>query len=157
MMRPSRFHDAAKRRRTAGLTLFELLVVLGVLAVLGTLAIPVVGGRLDQSRNDVTRQSLQRVREVLVGTYHADMGDRAAPGNFLARYGETGDPAVLDGWGNPIVLQVPQTPGTTEHDRTRHARLVSAGPNGVIDTDPGELMPNERGDDLVLFLWIADP
>ena len=26
---------------------------------------------------------------------------------FWSRYGETGDPAVLDGWGNPIVIQCP--------------------------------------------------
>jgi hypothetical protein len=39
----------------------------------------------------------------------------------------------------------------------RHARLVSAGPNGVIDTDPDVLLPTDRGDDVVLFLWMADP
>ena len=27
--------------------------------------------------------------------------------NFTVQYGENGDPAVLDGWGNPIVVQNP--------------------------------------------------
>lgn len=210
-------------RRTAGLTLFELLLVMGILTILGTLVVPMVGDRLGQSREDATRQSLLRLREVIVDTYHGDMNDvprRPDPfasesdrsdapqlvylfvnpekyedgdattrdydttfdpisrlgwrGPYLQhqgdgfvytvdeargfgrRYGEPGDPAVLDGWGNPIVLQQPTDAGATEYDRRQHTRLVSAGPDGVIDTDPDELFPEERGDDLVLFLWIAD-
>ncbi len=209
-------------RRAAGLTLFELLLVMGILLILGTLVVPVVGDRLGQSREDATRQSLMRVREVITDTYHNDMNDVPRPGSsardagrpdhpqlaylfwnpethrdedpltrdydttfdpvsrqgwrgpylrhqgdgfvytrdtdrgFDKWYGEPGDPAVLDGWGNPIVLQEPTEPEATEYDRRRHTRLVSAGPNGVIDTDPDVLFPDERGDDLVLFLWIAD-
>lgn len=209
-------------RRAAGLTLFELLLVMGVLMILGTLVVPMVGDRLGQSREDATRQSLLRLREVIVDTYHGDMNDVPRPGPFSldagrlnapqlvylfvnpethgdqnpltrdydttfdpisrlgwrgpylqhqgdgfvytvdatrgfdSRYGEPGDPAVLDGWGNPIVLQEPTAAGATEYDLRRHTRLVSAGPNGVIDTDPDVLFPDERGDDLVLFLWIAD-
>ena len=66
-----------------------------------------------------------------------------------------GDPTVIDAWGNPIVIQEPAS------DKT-YARLVSAGPNGVINTDPNVLMPdrttgaNGRGDDIVLFLYRAD-
>lgn len=57
---------------------------------------------------------------------------------------------VLDGWRRPLVLQNPTPDG-------RFARLVSAGPDGAIDTSPiaGPVDPNdpsEVGDDLVLFL-----
>jgi type II secretory pathway pseudopilin PulG len=215
---PRRFSE-----RRAGLTLFELLLVLGVLAGLASLVIPAVAHRLDHAHDQATRRSLQQIRDVLADTYYDDMGDLPRPGQaawsagrpdhpqlvylflnpethldnnpttrdydltfdpvsrrgwrgpyllhqgegfryemdpsrgFEIRYGETGDPAALDGWGNPIVLQEPNAPGVGESQRLRHSRLVSAGPNGVIETDPDALMPTERGDDLVLFLWMADP
>ncbi|MFW5693485.1 MAG: pilus assembly FimT family protein [Thermoguttaceae bacterium] len=206
-----------------GLTLFELLAVMGILLVLGTLVVPVVSDRIGQSRDDVTRQSLLRLREAIAGTYHDDMDGLPRPGEaalsagranhpqlaylflnpethldgdpltrdydvafdpvsrrgwrgpyllgsgftyaidaergFSTLYGEDGDPAVQDGWGNPIVLQEPFDPAATEYDRSRHVRLVSAGPDGVLDTPADVLLPTaaERGDDLVLFLWIAEP
>lgn len=216
---------ASRTIHPAGLTLFELLAVLGILLVLGTLVVPVVSNRIGQSCDDVTRQSLLRLRDVIVGTYHDDLDGLPRPGGpalsagradhpqlaylflnpethldgnsltrdydttfdpvsrrgwrgpyllsngsgfaylvdaqrgFGTRYGEDGDPAVLDGWGNPIVLQEPVDPAATEFDRTRHARLVSAGPDGVLDTPPDVLLPSDtqRGDDLVLFFWIAEP
>lgn len=220
---PSSPRAESRLPRRGGLTLFELLLVLGVLLVLSTLVIPIVGDRLEQTRDEATRHSLQRLRGVLAGTYHEDMGDLPRPGHaawsegrldhpqlsylfinpdkhldgsaltrdydvtfdpirrrgwrgpyvlhqgdgfvytvdvargFDARYGETGDPAVLDGWGNPIVLQEPTDASATDYDRARHVRLVSAGPNGVLETDPEALIPVQRGDDLVLFLWIAEP
>jgi prepilin-type N-terminal cleavage/methylation domain-containing protein len=68
-----------------------------------------------------------------------------------------GDPTVVDAWNYPVVIQEPTS------DKT-YARLVSAGPNHVIDTNPDVLMPkyttdattNERGDDIILFLYRAD-
>lgn len=87
---------------------------------------------------------------------------------FTRRYGETGDPTVLDAWGRPIVLQLPQgipgdfPDGMTETEQRRirrlHTRLVSAGPSGRLHTPPDVLMPseNERGDDVVLFLFRYD-
>lgn len=61
------------------------------------------------------------------------------------------DPALLDAWGRPIVIQEPLQVGNPEPFR---ARLVSAGPNGVIDTPPEDRTPDpdEIGDDLLLYL-----
>lgn len=73
--------------------------------------------------------------------------------NFTSIYGSNGDPAVLDGWGRPIVLQQAAV-GNGE------ARLVSAGPNGILDTAPtisnSELNANTllAGDDLYLMFPI---
>lgn len=104
-------------------------------------------------------------------------------------YGFVGEPALFDPWGNPYVLQVPPPqafPGVTniaDEVRFRYARLVSAGPDGVLDTPC--YLPNAtneqattwtvrgrrlarqagridgtdvsaRGDDLVLFLVRGD-
>lgn len=62
-------------------------------------------------------------------------------------YGTTNHPAIADPWGNPIVLQIPANDFS-------HARIVSAGPNGVLDTPPNIPMPTResRADDIVLFL-----
>lgn len=69
-----------------------------------------------------------------------------------------GDSIVTDGWGRPIILQVPATCQDC-------ARLVSAGPGsgpGLSDADidtaiEGNEGAEVRGDDRVLFLKIADP
>jgi prepilin-type N-terminal cleavage/methylation domain-containing protein len=91
-------------------------------------------------------------------------------------YGKPGDLIAADPWGNPIVLQIPAASafpaGTGEAERFRFARLVSAGPNGIIET-PYEDHGSEklarlagrtsgsndtpaRGDDSVLFLMRAE-
>lgn len=75
---------------------------------------------------------------------------------FSADYGADDDPATLDAWGNPVVLQLPPDPSLQE--RFGYARLVSAGPDGVIATDPADKDPDltERtqvGDDVVLYLY----
>jgi len=83
----------------------------------------------------------------------------------------SGDPTVLDAWGRPIVIQEPNTTSTPYApdavDKT-YARLVSAGPNGIIDTPETVRMPtnkvnadgsypeDSRGDDIVIFLFRHD-
>lgn len=55
-------------------------------------------------------------------------------------YGFVGEPAVFDPWGNPYVVQIPPPqafPGVTnvsDETRFRYARIVSAGPDGRLDT-----------------------
>lgn len=107
-------------------------------------------------------------------------------------YGFPGEPAVLDPWGNPYVLQIPppqafwdkydSNTNLADEVRFQYARIVSAGPDGRLDTPcftvngtndwritswseadcrssrqagrvDGEL---NRGDDLVLFLQRSD-
>lgn len=80
---------------------------------------------------------------------------------FTTDYGAPGDPVALDGWGHPIVLQVPAVAGVSEADAVRNARLVSAGPDGILQTPRTRLTPSDiplplRGDDLVLFLQVKD-
>ncbi|MBN2701796.1 MAG: hypothetical protein JXR29_10140 [Methylothermaceae bacterium] len=74
-------------------------------------------------------------------------------------------------WPNPIVLQVPDDSdvsiGKPEldddcsdygyTDASMCARLVSAGPDGVLNTKIIDADASERGDDRVLFLRIPDP
>lgn len=105
-------------------------------------------------------------------------------------YGFPGEPALLDPWGNPYVLQIPPpqafkgvTTNLSEEVRFRYARVVSAGPDGRLDTpcfdangtnwwatswgerkrrlvrQAGLIDGNDRlarGDDIVLFLLRND-
>ncbi len=79
------------------------------------------------------------------GTYTVNVA-----AGFTALYGNDGDKAVLDGWGNPIVLQEPT--GGTATEKIYSARLVSAGPNGILETDGVNAVPVTTGDDIVLYL-----
>ena len=70
------------------------------------------------------------------------------------------DPAVLDPWGHPFVIQVPTLPppAPSTEPMDRFVRLVSAGPDGIIQTSPDDSYPlqSSRGDDVVIFLRRAD-
>ena len=81
----------------------------------------------------------------------------------------TGEPTIVDGWGNELELQVDfDENGTVDQTESKYIRVVSAGPNGEIETPadisnmkPGrnessELTLSECGDDLVLFLRFPD-
>jgi|GEM_PF-2237670 len=97
----------------------------------------------------------------------------------LFAYGYPGEKAVGDPWGNPYVLQIPPADAFTsaaEERRFHFARLVSAGPDGVLQTPcfaSGTLdadgrrtlrlagrLPDgtarSRGDDIVLFIERPD-
>lgn len=76
---------------------------------------------------------------------------------FTDDYGADGDPAVVDAWQHPMILQYPNV-ALNNDQRRQYARLISAGPDGVINTPADVLNPSaaERGDDLVMFLLRSD-
>lgn len=80
-----------------------------------------------------------------MGMFQIDVGT-----GFTTNYGVANDPAPLDAWNHPIVIQIPSDP--------TYARLVSAGPDGTIQTPLTVLDPptSMRGDDVVLFLLRPD-
>jgi prepilin-type N-terminal cleavage/methylation domain-containing protein len=79
--------------------------------------------------------------------FFPDLSNLYLPDDFLDEkdgcsiYGFPGEPAILDPWGNPYVLQVPP-PQAFSNDvakvsperRWRYARVVSAGADGVLET-----------------------
>ncbi len=84
--------------------------------------------------------------------------------------GVPGASAAADLWGNPIVLQIPPasefpnaSPAELDALRFHYARIVSAGPNGVLDTPLDQLAGRQqngnidvRKDDIIIFLNRAD-
>jgi prepilin-type N-terminal cleavage/methylation domain-containing protein len=84
------------------------------------------------------------------------------------------DPALLDPWGDPIIIQrltvasgvltfiaqngTPQTASTTLADGD-YTRVISGGPNKALETAWTDPTPTtaSRGDDILLFLNRSDP
>jgi hypothetical protein len=84
------------------------------------------------------------------GKYTVDVGR-----GFTTAYGIADDTAMLDPWGNPIVLQ-----RHTSIDGTDDSRLVSAGRDRIIQTNPSgdvtTMTIESCGDDKVVFLLHSD-
>jgi len=60
-------------RRRRGFTLVELLVVMAIIAVLLTLAVPRYFGSLDKSKEAVLKEDLFQLRDA-IGKYYGDKG-----------------------------------------------------------------------------------
>ena len=60
-------------RRFLGFTLIELMVVLTIVALLLTLAVPRYFGSIDKSKEAVLRENLNQMREA-ISRYYADKG-----------------------------------------------------------------------------------
>ena len=102
--------------------------------------------------------------------YTLDATNRYFPGDlYPAAFSSI--PVALDGWGNPIIIQWPSS-GSSVSVQVQNARMVSAGPNGILDS----LSPTAKltlilysnytntanasliGDDVVsFFFWPALP
>ncbi len=63
-----------------GMTLIELLIVLGIMAALATVALTTLDGMGDRTRMDTTRARLDAIEEAIVG-------DGLKPGRFVSDMG----------------------------------------------------------------------
>lgn len=61
------------RRRTAGFTLVELMVVMVLIAILLTIAVPRYFGTVDNGKNSVQRQNIAAIRDA-IDKYYGDQG-----------------------------------------------------------------------------------
>jgi len=102
------------------------------------------GGYINQSATSTRVYEVDPARG-----FTTDYGKPIGPAN------EHGDPTPVDAWGNPIVLQQPvESGGIHSSTSTLFARLVSAGPDGILQTPLSVLEPTpaQIGDDLVVFM-----
>jgi len=79
------------RRSTAGLTLIELVVTIGILLVLSTAAIPVARMTIQRTREAELRRDLREMRDAI--DRYKDAADR---GGFQVKVGTEGYPPDLE-------------------------------------------------------------
>jgi len=99
------------------------------------------------------------------GTYPDVTSGDWASRNFTANYGAPGDLALVDAWGNPIVLQIDfDGDDSVTAMEAQAARLVSAGANGRLDWALNETLTqadylaalqSNLTDDVVVYLGIS--
>lgn len=90
--------DQARRKAQTGLTLFELLVVLAIIALLAALVAPRVVGYLGRAKSDAARSQLANIATSLELFYY-DVGRYPTPAEGLRSLVD--QPASAAGWAGP--------------------------------------------------------
>jgi general secretion pathway protein G len=78
--------SAARRRRAAGFTLLELIIVVAVIGILATIAMPRLLEAPDRAKEAVLKTDLRTFRSV-IDQYHADRGKYPASLEVLVEEG----------------------------------------------------------------------
>jgi general secretion pathway protein G len=94
-------HRPARPRREAGFTLMEMLVVVAIIGILVSMAVPTYRGVVEKAKETVLRQNLFVLRDC-IDQYYADKG----------RYPDSLETLVSDGY----LRKVPVDPMTAQSD-----------------------------------------
>lgn len=141
-----------ERRGNAGFTLVELLVVLVILMVIGTIAVQNFSGEEDKAKVKAARTSFTSIENALerfkldMGRYpteeeglmallEAPQGDDAADwgGKYLSKKSH-----IQDGWGNDYVYVTPG-PGNEPYEIICYGADGAEGGEGKFDADLSNL------------------
>lgn len=100
-----------KLRRTVGFTLVELLIVVAVIAILASIAIPAYGSQMERSREAVDRSNLETAKNLSVTDYMVEWAtDPSFGGGDLTYY------LVKSGTENGMSIQAdPTVSGVVDH------------------------------------------
>ncbi|HNV85999.1 MAG TPA: type II secretion system major pseudopilin GspG [Candidatus Omnitrophota bacterium] len=118
-----------------GFTLIELLIVIIILGILASLAIPRLAGRTEEARIQAARSDIEGGLSTALDLYEMDMGKYPARLEDLIRKPAGGSRwkgpyfkkrnIPLDPWKHPYVYRFPGTNNNSEYD------LSSNGPDGI--------------------------
>ena len=136
-VKPTPLRKRTARRRSAGFTLVELLLVLVILAALAAVVVPKFANRGKQAKVTAATTQISNF-EVALDTFEVDNGyypsganglnDLAVqPSNAQDWRGPYVKEVPLDPWGNPYVYESPGKANSSGYD------IYSAGP----DMQPG--------------------
>ena len=142
--------QAAARRRSAGFSLIEIIIVVAILGILAALVVPQFSSAADTSRENSTKVTIYRIRQQLelYKAQHAGQWPTLADfhDQMTRASNETGDTAALGAAGydlGPYLHAVPKNPYTD-------TRTVGDGPPGTsawyYDQATGEFRANHAAD-----------
>ena len=122
--------DPALRRR--GFTLIELLLVMIILVVLASIAVPIYIGRAKAAKVDAAKSQISLIKSA-INTFEADTGDfppnleaLVTPPAGVTNAHEYLDKVPVDPWGNSYQYKCPGAHG--------HYDVWSTGPDGQDGT-----------------------
>ena len=128
-----------QRRRAAGFTLTELMLVVVIIGILAALVIPKIAGNSERARVTAATADINGGIKSALGQYEVDNGFYpknlqdliVAPSNAKNWHGPYFESAKLpvDPWGNPYVYYFPGKHNPSGYD------LLSVGPDAKEGTD----------------------
>lgn len=139
-MKPIPSQPPALRFNRKGFSLVEMLIVIALIAVIGTLLIGRIGTLFEGSQEDIAQQFVQNSLQAPLLQYRIHMGSypstdqgleallRAPDGRSDRWRGPYIDRLPEDPWGRPYQYEYPGTHNTDSYD------VWSMGPGGTEET-----------------------
>ena len=127
-------------KRTQGFSLVEMLIVIGLIALVGSLVIGRVGNLFGGAQEDIAQNFVKNSLKAPLLKYRIDLGSypttevglnglvKAPAGKENKWKGAYTEELPDDPWGNPYQYRYPGTKNTDSYD------LWSKGPDGNSDT-----------------------
>lgn len=130
---------ATPRRRRAGFTLVEMLLVLVILAVLAAIVIPKFSGRTQQAKETAAKTQISGF-ETALDAYEVDTGSYPSGANGLNALVDP--PNNVQNWKGPYLKKVPVDPWNNPYIYTYPGKvhpqgydIISMGPDGRAGGD----------------------